>query len=600
MRSFLKALSILILGLFLTLGIKALPVQAAETWEAPEWTDYKTAEFRWKIPSDVNNYDAIQILIYEDGTEHWGLGNVVLCLKPNSPYGMMESNIKDGYLYARYPLAFDSTGTYTLRAVAKEVNENGDVTENDAGTYSPMSEGYEYTLPSVSLPAPSNLRWVDHTGDRNYFVNGSFAYATCDLDENAALYVFLWYKDGVSQHSVYNSWTPGFGWGEVINESNYSYVIRNLDLHEYSFKVRAIPADITQYAPSEYSDLAPKYVVSNKVTENTLALSSISNEVNESNVNEKVEEIKDMESLDTVLRTNSEALGNLKTVEDKYRQVNSITENAPVSSVEGISSSGIEVTGATINVAPGATLGLNIGTPDSYPSIDRKVYKNTLVFDMGIQASDGTDFSQNLDIPVTIKLPIAPGFDTEHLKILHFRADGSSEEIPFARMEAGYIYISIYHFSTFAFAQEATAEDPVPVRMHRLYNPNSGEHFYTGSDSERDNLVNAGWNYEGPGWDAPANLGAPVYRFYNRTLGDHHYTMDASEVEYLNNNGWEYEGVAWNSAPEDTGKPLYRLYNPNAYENGESGAHHYTLSETERDNLAAAGWNYEGVAWFSL
>lgn len=33
--------------------------------------------------------------------------------------------------------------------------------------------------------------------------------------------------------------------------------------------------------------------------------------------------------------------------------------------------------------------------------------------------------------------------------------------------------------------------------MHRLYNPNSGEHFYTAEEGERDSLVGSGWNYEG-------------------------------------------------------------------------------------------------------
>lgn len=41
---------------------------------------------------------------------------------------------------------------------------------------------------------------------------------------------------------------------------------------------------------------------------------------------------------------------------------------------------------------------------------------------------------------------------------------------------------------------------------------------------------------------------------------------------------------------------MYRLYNPNA----QSGAHHYTMSEEERDNLVSVGWKYEGIGWFGL
>ena len=148
----------------------------------------------------------------------------------------------------------------------------------------------------------------------------------------------------------------------------------------------------------------------------------------------------------------------------------------------------------------------------------------------------------------------------------------------------------------------APADDPVhqwidedTVMMYRLYNPNSGEHFYTGSIVERTNLVNAGWNFEGNGWKAPTNGGYSVYRLYNPNAGDHHYTNSDEERDNLIADGWQYEGVAWNSAdPND--KPLYRLYNRNA----QSGAHHYTMSKEERNNLISVGWEYEGIGWFGL
>ena len=131
--------------------------------------------------------------------------------------------------------------------------------------------------------------------------------------------------------------------------------------------------------------------------------------------------------------------------------------------------------------------------------------------------------------------------------------------------------------------------------MYRLYNPNSGEHFYTGSKEERDNLNAAGWHYEGVAWNAPTNSGAPVYRLYNPNSGDHHYTMSADERDMLVGFGWIYEGVAWNSATAEN-LPLYRLYNPNA----DCGSHHYTGSTEERDNLVSVGWIFEGIGWFGM
>ena len=133
------------------------------------------------------------------------------------------------------------------------------------------------------------------------------------------------------------------------------------------------------------------------------------------------------------------------------------------------------------------------------------------------------------------------------------------------------------------------------ISMHRLYNPNSGEHFYTGSIEERDNLVRAGWQYEGVAWNAPTQTGDNVHRLFNPNNGDHHYTMSLEERDNLVNVGWIYEGVAWNSASDDN-VPQYRLYNPNA----DCGSHHYTGSEEERDMLISVGWIYEGIGWFGI
>ncbi len=135
--------------------------------------------------------------------------------------------------------------------------------------------------------------------------------------------------------------------------------------------------------------------------------------------------------------------------------------------------------------------------------------------------------------------------------------------------------------------------------LYRMYNPNSGEHFWTGSKDEGRNLVDEGWTFEGPGWIAPLD-GIPVYRFYSEKYGDHHYTMDQDEIDILNESDeWTNEGVCWNSSSESDGKPLYRLYNPFAYDNKEAGAHHYTMSSTERDNLVPEGWIDEGIGWYA-
>ena len=130
------------------------------------------------------------------------------------------------------------------------------------------------------------------------------------------------------------------------------------------------------------------------------------------------------------------------------------------------------------------------------------------------------------------------------------------------------------------------------IVMYRLYNPYTGEHFYTASDYERASLARAGWNYEGVGWTAPS-VGDSVFRLYNPYAGDHHYTTSWYECQSLQRAGWSYEGVGWKTG---SGAPLLRQYNPYA----TTGTHNYTTSAYERDALIRLGWRDEGIGWRAL
>ena len=144
-------------------------------------------------------------------------------------------------------------------------------------------------------------------------------------------------------------------------------------------------------------------------------------------------------------------------------------------------------------------------------------------------------------------------------------------------------------------ADEAALEAAEGTEMYRLYNPYSGEHFYTASTVERDHLSSIGWSYEGVGWVAPESSDAPVFRLYNPYAGDHHYTTSAEERDMLLSVGWSDEGVGWYSAGEG-GVALLRQYNPYAV----AGTHNYTTSQEENDNLVSLGWVAEGVGWYGL
>ncbi len=149
----------------------------------------------------------------------------------------------------------------------------------------------------------------------------------------------------------------------------------------------------------------------------------------------------------------------------------------------------------------------------------------------------------------------------------------------------------------FSIKLYATPGDPDPVEegqeILRLYNPYSGEHFYTSSTVERDHLVDLGWKDEGLGWVSPQENDEPVYRLYNPYGGDHHYTMSAFERDELVKVGWLDEGIGWYSGGD---VPVYRQYNPYA----TTGSHNFTTSKFENDELVKAGWNAEGIGWMSM
>ena len=144
---------------------------------------------------------------------------------------------------------------------------------------------------------------------------------------------------------------------------------------------------------------------------------------------------------------------------------------------------------------------------------------------------------------------------------------------------------------------EQTTEQKTEA-LQRLYNPNTGEHFYTSDSEEVLNLKALGWTDEGVGWTAPKESETPVYRLYNPYApgGDHHYTTSEEEYNALKDAGWVQEGVAFYSASETTGVKIFRWYNPYA----ASGTHHYTGSDVENSAIAQAGWSEEGIGFYGI
>jgi outer membrane biosynthesis protein TonB len=144
--------------------------------------------------------------------------------------------------------------------------------------------------------------------------------------------------------------------------------------------------------------------------------------------------------------------------------------------------------------------------------------------------------------------------------------------------------------SSLAPAKESLSSVP----MYRLYNRYNGEHLFTTSASEAQNLVSVGWSGESVAWFTPSS-GNAVYRLYNPYSGDHHYTTDKSEYDYLGSIGWRKEGEKFYS-DGSRATPVFRLFNPYV----TIATHHYTTSQSEYNYLGTIGWKQEGKGWYGV
>lgn len=144
---------------------------------------------------------------------------------------------------------------------------------------------------------------------------------------------------------------------------------------------------------------------------------------------------------------------------------------------------------------------------------------------------------------------------------------------------------------------EHITPDPLPDAEHvyRLYNPTTGEHFYTASVDEGNNLIDAGWSFEGSAWIAPKESPLPVYRLINEA-GGHIYTPDVDEKRVLVESGWREEGVAFYARPQSElpNIPIYRAYCPG------NGDHIFCANATEYYSLLSVGWNSEGIRFYGM
>ena len=144
--------------------------------------------------------------------------------------------------------------------------------------------------------------------------------------------------------------------------------------------------------------------------------------------------------------------------------------------------------------------------------------------------------------------------------------------------------------------------------VHRFWSPVFAAHFFTINETEKKNVIrdlSASWTYEGVAYYAyPVQVPetVPLHRFWSPVFAGHFFTISETEKNNVIRDlsaYWTYEGVAYYVHPSQAADtlPVYRFWSP-------VFAHHfYTINETEKNNVIrdlSAYWTYEGVAYYAI
>ena len=194
--------------------------------------------------------------------------------------------------------------------------------------------------------------------------------------------------------------------------------------------------------------------------------------------------------------------------------------------------------------------------------------------------------------------------------------DGNTEEliIPLDQTGSDRIFNEIVDIGAVEFDSSNTSEiaDDVDIlddngdnAVYRFLNKDTGVHFYTASEIERDAVLELdNFSFEGGSYQAVDPLTGnpeplPVYRFLNEDTGVHLYTISEVErdaTQELTNYSFEGEAFFAYETEVEGSIPIYRFLN------STTGAHFYTPLEIERANVEnnLPDYESEGIAYYAL
>lgn len=147
--------------------------------------------------------------------------------------------------------------------------------------------------------------------------------------------------------------------------------------------------------------------------------------------------------------------------------------------------------------------------------------------------------------------------------------------------------------------QDTTFTAKFGAAVYRLYNKNNGDHLLTKNKNEKNDIEAQGWVVETnptnefgrAAFYVPVKADSvgknKVYRIYNPNTGEHFYSTNKKECDAAVKAGWRQEtdpNYTWVSEGD---VKVYREFNPDVQ---TAGSHNFTTNLAEHKNVVKAGW----------
>lgn len=419
--------------------------------ETSEASGSQNGRARWETSGPFQG--KARISYYRVGEPESAVTRVTVHYSANHPNSF--SNTRFLYTAGRF-----SSGDYYFT-----VKNLGDgITYSDSAEVSSldMPDGagiYHYVDPGeeTALTAPAQVRWEwpaavwedrQDEDERMLTYEINYGYSETSVQDPAG--IFMIGGSSFSQSGEEDSWLQD----RLISENGAGW---------YYFRVRPISRDIERWRNGQWSPWSEGYNLLEASQKITDSLNAIDKSAPAEDVRSQVQALNKTELLNALT-------ADIQGAETGTEAALAALENAlggparPAVAPEladTFNADGVSIMGAALNNATGDPV-LNIGRPKQENHVRDELYSSTLAVDFSMELENVED-SHDLAVPVKVTLPVPANINPDFLAVLHYKADGSFEEVlhtVFEKDGRWYASFVLTGFSDFTLTQTVSREGP--------------------------------------------------------------------------------------------------------------------------------------------